>query len=245
MQFPKLAVVTAGGEGTRLRPLTYETPKPLVDVQGKPIIEHVLDEVFSHSIERAILTLGYKADKIIAHLRGGPYSDRIEFVVEPKALGTGGSLRNARGAILRHDPSAFFVINGDQLMLMPMEEQFGLHSKRNAQVTLLLRHNDVEGFGVAVLDGDRIVRFVEKPKPEEAPSDLVNAGLYLLDASVLGMLPEKETFSLERDFFTPLAGTGPIFGFVKNELWLCTDDMKRLENARKNWVPRAVAQSLL
>ena len=236
--FPSVALITAGGEGTRLRPMTYTTPKPLMPIQGKPIIEHVIDEAVHNGIKRVILSIGYKSDMIIDHFNRSKYRDIVEYCVEKKALGTGGAVRFAEKTIMAHDPEDFFIINGDQLMRMPMREQYELHKKENALVTILVRNHDVEGYGVVLLKGNEIVQFIEKPKPEEAPTDLINCGLYLLNRKAFDIMPKQEVFSLERDFFTPLAGKKKIYAYHKNDMWLTTDDPKRYENAQRNWQSR-------
>ena len=239
--FPNVAIIIAGGEGTRLRPLTLELPKPMVPVQGKPILEHVMDELSYNGVKRFILSVGYKADRIMNYFNAHEYyKSRVEYSIETKVLGIGGALRLAGTRLTPNDTENFCVMNGDQLFSMDMKKMYAQHKRDNALVTIaLLEIDDVTGYGVCVLEGTKIVKFVQKPKREEAPSNLVNAGIYIMNRRVLPMLPDKESFSLETEFFEKEAPNGKIDGYVFKEQWITTDDFQRYENAIRNFKPRS------
>ena len=234
---PKVAVILAGGEGTRLRPLTYEIPKPLIPVKGRPAMEQLIEELIYSGVERVVVSIGYKADKVMDYFNKTQLKDVIDYAVETKPLGTGGALKFALSKVGEED---FIDINGDNLYDIGtgLKEMYALHKKEGAMATLALKEvEDVTGLGVIVMDGNRIAKFVEKPDPKVAPSHLVNIGFYIGSKSkILKAFPSEEAFSMERDVFEKNT-KNTLCGYVFKGDWRMTDNFQRYEDAIKNWKP--------
>jgi len=223
------AIILAGGLGTRLRPLTDATPKPLLPIQGKPIIEHAIENFKKHNITDIILSIGYMSDKIKEYFGDGSKWDvNISYCIEDKPLGTGGAIKKAAEGI---KDDMFLAINGDNLAGFDWTDIINSHNRNNAQVTLsLFPVEDVTQFGIAELDGEIILNFIEKPTIEEAPSNLNNAGGYVISLAVLKMLPEGVS-SIERDLFEKLVKDGTVFSHQHNGQWFPTDTLEKYTKA--------------
>lgn len=194
------AIILAGGKGTRLRPLTFDIPKPLVKVNGKPLIEYALEELERNGVENVYISLGYKAEKIMHYLdHRKKFGANIEYVLESKPLGTGGALRHAMEKMQRYED--LILVNGDTIFKAELDKMYEFHKKNEAFITMgSFRLDDIRGFGVIETNGDRIARFIEKPDPKEVKSNIINAGIYIISKRVLDKLPREESFSLEKDF---------------------------------------------
>ncbi len=214
------AVVLVGGEGTRLRPLTYGTPKPMVPLFGIPFLERTLGRLKEAGVDEAILAAGYLPAAIADHLGDGSrIGMRITYVVESSPLGTAGALRN----VAEHLTGAFFVLNGDVLTSLDLRAMLAFHRRHGGVATLhAIRVEDPSAFGCIVRDAsDRIERFVEKPSREDAPTDEVNAGTYLLERSVLDAIPAGRNVSIERETFPQLIASGErLNSYVTTDYWL-------------------------
>ncbi len=230
------AIILAGGFGTRLQPLTEKTPKPLLPIKGKPIIEHAIENFKRHGILDIILSIGYKADMMKEYFGDGSrLGIRISYCIEGEPLGTGGAIKKAARENDVHD--TFVAINGDNLADFDWTAILQAHRKNNAKVTLSLYPvEDVTQYGIAKIDGDKIVEFIEKPSVEEAPSDLNNAGGYVIEPEVLEMLPEGRC-SIERDCFEKLAKDGEVYAFRHEGQWFPTDDLEKYERADREFIP--------
>ncbi|MFH2028150.1 MAG: sugar phosphate nucleotidyltransferase [Nanoarchaeota archaeon] len=232
---PSKALILAGGKGTRLRPLTYNTPKGLIDIQGKTITEWLFDLLKRYGIRDVILSVGYLADKMRDHFTdGSKFGMNVEYVEESpdKPLGTAGPLRLASDML----KDSFIVSNGDELKCINIPRMFRLHKRKNALVTIALTTvQDPTQYGVARLDGSRIIEFVEKPKLSEAPSNLINSGFYIVEPEVIEMIPKGRFCMLEKDVFPQLAEEGRLRGFPFSGQWFDTGNFERLERARKLW----------
>lgn len=228
----KTALILCGGKGTRLRPITYEIPKPLVPVHGKPIIEHIFDLLKKYGVTDIILSVGHMKEKILKEIENwSKLGFNIDYVAEKKPMGTGGAIKLARKKL----PKTFIVSNGDELKNLDIIDMYEMHKKNKALATIALTTvDDPSAYGVARLDGNRIIEFVEKPKKEEAPSNLINAGFYILENEVTDMIP-KGFCSLEKDIFPKLAAQGRLFGFPFSGQWFDTGNLERYERALKNW----------
>lgn len=228
------AIILAGGLGTRLRPLTDTTPKPLLPVKGKPIIEHAILNFKKHGIEDIVLSIGYKADTIKEYFGdGSKHGVRISYCIEDQPLGTGGALKMASKGI----GETFVAINGDNLADFDWTAAIDTHKKNSAKVTLqLFPVEDVTKFGIARLDDGRIIEFIEKPTVEQAPSNLNNAGGYILEPEVLEVLPEGFCM-IERDCFEKLAATGVVFAHHHEGQWFPTDTIEKYSLADREFNP--------
>ena len=194
------AVILAGGKGTRLRPLTFDIPKPLVKVNGKPLIEYALEELERNGVENVYISLGYKAEKIMHYLdHRKKFGANIEYVLESKPLGTGGALRHAMEKMQGYED--IISVNGDTIFKAELDKMYEFHKKNDALITMgSFMLDDIRGFGVIETEGDRITRFIEKPDPKEVKSNIINAGIYIISKRVLDKFPKEESFSLEKDF---------------------------------------------
>ncbi|MBI4016564.1 MAG: nucleotidyltransferase family protein [Candidatus Aenigmarchaeota archaeon] len=228
------AVILCGGKGTRLRPVTYEMPKSLITVQGKSLIEHLLDLFKKHDIRNILLSVGYKKEKIIQYFGSGEkFGVHISYIeeTEDNPLGTAGPLKKAKHLI----DDTFIVTNGDELKDINLKDMCELHDSNKAQTTIALtKVEDPSQYGVVELNNSRILRFVEKPPREQAPSNLINSGLYILEREIINLIPEGFSM-LEKDVFPKLAQDGHLHGYQFSGQWFDTGTFERWENAILNW----------
>ena len=212
------AVVLVGGEGTRLRPLTETTPKPLLPLVDRPCLDHVLDHLARHGVHEVVLSSPYleqRFDPFIQARRGDP---AITWITERTPLGTGGAIVHALDAI-GSDP--FFALNGDILTDLDLSAMLTLHRERGAAVTIALHHvEDARAFGLVERDdGGRIVAFREKPEAP-MPGD-VNAGTYIIEPAVLRPWVADREISIEREIFPAVIDAGhPVLGFAGDAYWM-------------------------
>lgn len=214
-----LAVVMAGGKGSRLRPLTCDRPKPMVPVVNRPLIEHVIGLLAAHGWKEIALTLGYQAERIQMHLgEGRNLGVGLRYSVEDRPLGTAGGVKLAAG---QYD-GTILVGSGDSLADFDLGRALAYHREREALVTIILaRVESPLEYGVVVTAPDgRVTRFLEKPGWGEVFSDTVNTGFYLIEPETLALVPPGEAFDFSRDLFPLLLAKGkPIFGYVAEGYW--------------------------
>jgi len=214
------AVILAGGQGTRLRPLTLSRPKPVVPLLNRPLVAYQLALLRQHSVDDVVLACSYRVDDVRAALeRQGDLGVALRYVVEAEPLGTGGGLVNAIGP----GSGPLFVLNGDILTDVDLTAMRRFHESRRARVTLwLARVPDPRPYGLVEIDHDgRIRRFQEKPARDDlATVTTVNAGVYLIERDVMSRFPAARVLSLERDVFPALvAGDVPCFGWPEPAYW--------------------------
>ncbi len=215
------AIILVGGEGTRLRPLTYTSPKQMQPIMGRPMIEWVLDHLASHGIDEVVLSLGYLPDAFVEAYPGGTYgSIKLTYAVEPERLDTAGAIGYAARFAGLDD--TFVVLNGDVMTDLDLTELVRFHRDRGALATIALHEvEDPSAFGVVPTDDDgRVLAFVEKPAPGEAPTNLINAGTYVLEPSVLDLIPEGRKVSIERETFPLLVEQGHCYATPDACYWL-------------------------
>ncbi len=208
------AVILAGGEGTRLRPLTSTIPKPVVPLVDRPFIAYMLEWLAGHGVDDVILSCGFMADGIRRGLEErSDLGVQLRYVEEPEPLGTGGALRFA-GEMVELD-ERFLLLNGDILTDVDLTAQLAQHGRTGASATLaLVAVDDPSAYGLVRTNRDRSVReFVEKPGPEQIDSNMISAGAYVLERAVLDAMPPVGTkASIEREVFPTLVGCG-LFGY--------------------------------
>jgi len=228
------AIILAGGLGTRLRPLTYNIPKPLLPIKGQPIVEHAIKNMAQQGIKKIILSIGYKSETIQEYFGDGKkWGVHISYSLESNPLGTGGAIKKALGNL--NQP--VFVVWGDNLMDINYRELNSIHQKYKKLVTMVLtEREDVENFGVAKLEGERIISFVEKPKREDAPSNLINAGAIVLEPQGVKKIPQEQ-FSIEYDYYEKLK-PGEIIAFIHKGQWFPTDTLEKYKHAEDNFKPK-------
>jgi NDP-sugar pyrophosphorylase family protein len=197
------ALILAGGKGTRLRPLTMHTPKPIVPIANKPFLLYQLELLKRADVRDVILSLSYQPQKIEDKLGDGTDFDvRISYTVEASPLGTAGAYRHAAGFIRE----TTVVFNGDVLSDIDLSEVIKLHRERNATATIVLTPvPNPTAYGLVETEADgRVRRFLEKPKAEEVTCDTINAGIYILEPKVLDYIPQGEPFMFEYGVFPKL-----------------------------------------
>jgi mannose-1-phosphate guanylyltransferase len=212
-----------GGEGTRLRPLTLTVPKQMLPVVEQPMIERVIGHLADHGIDEAVLSLGYRPDAFInAYPNGTIAGVRLSYAVEPTPLDTAGAIGFAarQGAV----DETFVVVNGDVLTDSDISELIAFHRLRGAEATISLTPvDDPSTFGVVPTDDEgRVEAFIEKPPRDEAPTNLINAGTYVFEPSVLERIPEGRPLSIERETFPALVEAGTLFALGSDAYWLDT-----------------------
>jgi mannose-1-phosphate guanylyltransferase len=215
------AVVLVGGEGTRLRPLTLTTPKQMLPVGGMPMIERVLERLAPHGIDEAILSLGYRPDAFIdAYPDGRCAGVALRYAVEDEPLDTAGAIRFAALEAGLTDP--FVVVNGDVITDLDVSELVRFHRASGAQATIALTPvDDPSRFGVVPTDeSGRVLAFIEKPAPDQAPTNLINAGTYVLEPSVIQRIPGGRRVSIERETFPALVAGGELYALASRAAWL-------------------------
>jgi mannose-1-phosphate guanylyltransferase / phosphomannomutase len=227
------AVVMAGGEGTRLRPLTTHRPKPLAPVLNRPIMEHILLLLRQHGITDIVVTLHYLADEIEGYFGdGSEWGVNIVYSVEDIPLGTAGSVKQAEEH-LRDD--TFVIVSGDALTDLDLTQALEYHRKKSSIATIVLSHvpNPLE-FGVVITDDDgQIRRFLEKPSWGEVFSDTVNTGMYVLEPSVFDYMEPGRPYDWSQDIFPRLLGEGkPIFGYVMPDYWCDVGNLNQYREAQ-------------
>ena len=229
---PGKAVLLVGGKGTRLRPLTDKTPKALLEVQGRAVTEHLFDLLKKYGIRDVVLCVGHLKEKIRDYFGdGSKFGMGISYAEEGEPLGTAGPLKLARHLL----KESFIVSNGDELKNINIPRMFRLHKRKNALATMALTTvDDPSHYGVARLDGSRIVEFVEKPAKDKTPSNLINAGFYILEPEVIGMIPDGFAM-LEKDVFPKLAKLGRLRGFPFSGQWFDIGNIGRYKIAQKKW----------
>ncbi len=224
------AVVMAGGEGTRLRPLTSNQPKPMVSIVGKPCMEHILELLREHGLTDVIVTVAFLPQAIRSYFgEGDTLGLNIGYSVEESPLGTAGSVRLAA----RQLDETFLVISGDALCDLDLTKLIEFHKQRGAAVTIGLKSvdNPLE-FGIVVTDDEgRIERFLEKPSWGQVFSDTINTGIYVLEPEVLRHVPTDRPYDFSKELFPYLLEMGrPLYGFVMDGYW---QDIGNLDQYRQ------------
>lgn len=219
------AVVLVGGEGTRLRPLTYATPKPLLPIVNQAHIERQLAWLARHGVDDVVLSMGYLPDAFHRHFKHDRSGNDIfgdialRYAIEAEPLGTAGAIRYAAEGI----DERFVVCNGDVLTELDLAELVRFHDECGAEATISLTEvDDPSAFGVVPTRADgQVIAFVEKPPPGKAPSNWINAGTYVLEPTFLDRIPPRLNVSVERETFPRLLEQpGRLYGYKSDAYWL-------------------------
>jgi mannose-1-phosphate guanylyltransferase/phosphomannomutase len=225
------AIVMAGGEGTRLRPLTSNQPKPMVPIVGKPCMEHILELLRRHELNDVVVTLAFMPQAIRSYFGDGEaLGMNVSYSVEESPLGTAGSVRQA---VVGGDEPVL-VISGDALCDIDLTSLLAFHRERKAAVTIALKsvENPLE-FGIVVTDSDgRIERFLEKPSWGQVFSDTINTGIYVIEPEVLRHVPAGEPYDFSKQLFPLLLEMGrPLYGYVADGYWQDVGDLGQYAQA--------------
>ncbi len=212
------AVILVGGQGTRLRPLTDRTRKDMLPVVDRPLLAYTLEHLRRHGVSRGIISCGYLPTQIRDHFGEGYGDLALQYEVEDDPLGTGGAI----GYAARGIEETFFALNGDSLREADLDELVRFHRSSGARATILLTPVvDPSRYGLVRTASDgRVVTFLEKPRPEEIDTNLINAGLYVLEPDVLELIPPGRAVSIEREVFPRLCDEGSVFGLALPGYWL-------------------------
>ncbi len=214
------AVVMAGGKGTRLRPITYSIPKPVVPIAGKPCMLYLLDSYYSAGIKDVIVTTGYKFSSLITSIIENRHDDQtILFSVEKEPAGTAGSVKLVSNFI----DDTFIVGSGDILSDFNISEILEFHKNMGAKITVVLTEvEDPRQFGIVELENNRIVRFLEKPDKDQTFSHIANTGIYIIEPEIMEYI-EKIPYDFAKDLFPELMKHNvDIYGYMGKGVWLDT-----------------------
>ena len=231
------AIIICGGEGTRLRPLTYKIPKPLVPVNGTAVIDEIVSELVRNGINNITLAVGYKSEMFMEHFgSGSSFGVSVDYSIETEPLGTGGAIKKALSENVKPSNDDVLVISGDNIIEIDVHAMYALHLSNSALATIAVRRvPDITGYGVVTIESNRIKEFVEKPDPSNAKSDMINMGVYILNGRILGIMPEMKRFSIEKDFFEKVMDKEIICAYETYGLWLPIDTPERYEKACNEW----------
>lgn len=233
------ALILVGGEGTRLRPLTYDIPKPLLPVAGVSIIERVLGHLASHGVTDAVLSMGYRPDAFVAAFPEDRAAGvHLSYAVEPEPLDTAGAIRYAAGWAGLDE--TFLVINGDVLTDLDVTALIDLHRSRGAEATIALSPvADPSAFGVVPTDAEgRVEAFIEKPAPGTAPTNLINAGTYVFEPRALDRIPEGRRVNVERETFPAIVADRMLYALASDGYWSDTGTPALYLQANQDWMRR-------
>lgn len=215
------AVILVGGKGTRLLPLTCNTPKSMVPVLNRPFMEYVVKHLGEHKVNDIIMAMNYLPEAIENYFGdGSKFAKHIYYCLESSPMDTAGAVKNTERYI---DQDAFIVLNGDIFTDLDFTDMLRYHREKKAKVTIALTPvPDPTNYGlIETTPSGRITRFLEKPKPEEVTTDMINAGIYILEPEVLDWIPKDTPWSFERKLFPTLLERGePVYGYSSDAYWI-------------------------
>lgn len=220
------AIIMAGGEGTRLRPLTCDCPKPMIPLMNRPVMEYALRLLRRHGVEDVAVTLGYLPDAVTDHFEGGDaWGVRLRYYVENTPLGTAGGVRQAADFL----DETFIALSGDGITDLDITAALAFHRAKRALATLVLKRvDDPLEYGVVPVDGDgRVTRFLEKPDWSDVAADTVNTGIYILEPEALRRIPAGRACDFGRELFPAMVAEGlNVFGYVMDGYWCDIGDVR-------------------
>lgn len=227
------AFILAGGQGVKMRPLTYELPKPMIPVSGKPILEHIIELLRSYDIREIVLLVGSLGDKIRNYFGdGSKFAVSINYVEEGKRSGTAGPLLKARQLL---DASPFIMMYGDVLADINLRDMIAFHQDCGKHVTMAVTSVDAPGdWGVIGLQGKRVVSFAEKPH-QASISHNINAGIFVMEPTIFDYVPNKSFAMLEKDVLPKLVAQDKLCGYVFEGKWFDVATPEIYERALKEW----------
>jgi len=223
------AIILAGGFGTRLRPLTYTRAKSLLPILNKPMISYIINALPNY-VDEVILAANYRKDQLQRYFDENNFNKKIVINDEPKPLGTGGAVKNAE----KYIDGTFLVMNSDIISSLDINKMIDFHKKRKATATISLWPvKNVSEFGVVRIEKNNEIKdFIEKPKPEEAPSNLINAGVYVLEPEILDYIETDRLVSMEKEIFPQIIRDKKLFlGFKFDGYWIDVGRISSYVNA--------------
>lgn len=231
------AVILASGMGVNMRPFTYEIPKPLIPVSGRPLLEHTIEMLRDHGIRNIVITVSHLADKIQHHFGdGSKFGVSIRYVREKRPSGTAGALQAAQKHL---NDGPFLVLYGDVLVDLDVTDFVQAHQNVKAAVGTIALTSvaDPSAYGAVKLRGTRVVQFSEKPSISSDVSRLVFAGVAAFDPAVFSFMPrtKKKALSLEQDIFPTLIEDGRLYGYLFEGQWFDVSTPETYEQVIKQW----------
>ena len=226
---PNVAVIMAGGQGTRLRPVTESIPKPMLEVAGRPMLERILLHLVGHGIQRIYISVNFKAEVIERHFgNGSGFGCRIDYLRETEPLGTGGSL-----SLLPERPDhPILVLNGDMISRVNVTELLEAHAQQGNVATIGVGPYQIQvPFGTVQAEGDRLQSLAEKPTLDI----LINRGIYVLDPVILELVPKQKDFPITDLFKKLLATKKPVGVFNFDDPWADVGHLEDLRKAQRGW----------
>ena len=226
------AFILAGGEATRLRPITYEIPKPLLPVKGIPLMEYGIRLLTKYDVREVVIALRYLSHKIREYFGDGrKFGVEIHYTEEQEPLGTAGPLRLAKEQLTE----PFFMLSGDILCDIDLGQFAQFHQAHGGLGTIAVTTvEDASRFGMIILQNNRIIDFVEKPEKKQQTSPYINSAYYILEPEVIDRIPEGYCM-IEKDIFPNLAKEGKLFGYRFDGQWFDVGTFSAYEEAIKNW----------
>ena len=226
------AVILCGGVGAKLRPITYEIPKPMILIHDRPVLEYIIEHLKDEGITDILLAVGYKQEKIISYFgNGSRFGVNIHYITEEKPLGTAGCLSAVSDIV----DNTFLLLYGDILSKVDIADMLRAHRKNKVLATMALTTApDVSTYGVAKLKGNKVVGFIEKPSHEMAPSRLINAGVFIMEPEILENVSGGGKVMLE-SIFEKIAPQDQLGGYVYDGKWFDLETPERYEDAIKMW----------
>tara|TARA_B100002003_G_scaffold250293_1_gene289170 strand:- start:560 stop:1645 length:1086 start_codon:yes stop_codon:yes gene_type:complete len=214
------AVILVGGQGTRLRPLTINTPKAMVPVLNTPFLEHVIRYLRHHNVKEITLALSHLAQPISGYFGdGSQFGVRLNYVLEETSLGTAGAVKNAESYL----DETFLVLNGDIITDLDITAMLDSHHQRKTKITIALTPvDDPTSYGLIETDAkDRVTRFLEKPSWSQVTTNMINAGTYIMEPDVIAYIPYQTKFSFEHELFPLfLQNDEPIYAYPSTAYWI-------------------------
>lgn len=228
------AFIVAGGQGTRLRPLTYELPTALIPIHGKPLLAHVLQRLAQYDVRNIIISVGHKKEKVMAAFGDGKaFNVRITYVTEDKPLGTAGPLRLAQKQL---STEPFFLIWGDVLAAIDLLDFAQFHKDNGGITTLAVTSvSDPSRMGAVDMQGSKIISFVEKPQPGHETTKIVSAGYAVCNPEILDYIPKKRHVMMETEVYPILAKEEKLVGYHFSGQWFDMDTAENYERALQEW----------
>ncbi len=244
-EFSLKAMILAAGVGSRLDPITRTTPKPMVPVLNAPVMEHIVRLLVSHGFDDIIVNTHYLAQQIEDYFGDGSHvGAKITFNREAELLGTAGGLKRVQDLYSFFGDEPFLVIGGDDLTSIDLSKMLQFHHEKGAVATIgLTEVEDPSQFGVVVLDKNsgQIQKFVEKPKKEEAPSNLVNMGVYLFNPEILDHIPSGQFYDFGKQVFPEILEAGETFiGFESHEYWRDVGNLREYRDVQGDFFENLV-----
>jgi|FLOH01.1.fsa_nt_gi mannose-1-phosphate guanylyltransferase len=229
---PTKGLILAGGNGGKLKWFGKESPRSLIEIKGKPLIVYNIELFKKYGIKDIFIAVGYKSDRIRKALGDGKkFGVNIIYIEEKNPLGTAGPLRAAK----QYLTETFVMCNSDELKNIDLDDMFAYHKANKGCATIALTtRKDPSMYGVAVMNGNKVISFVEKPPKDNAPSNLINAGLYILDPVVIDYIPEGYA-RIETDVFPKLASEEELCGYPFGGQWFDARTPEKHKIAEDKW----------